>query len=253
MRVLIFEDEQPTAVRLVSMLNEIKPSIQVLKVIDSVKEGIQWYQTENQTPDLIFQDIMLKDGDCFEIYREVDIKAPVIFTTAYDQYAIQSFEVNSISYLLKPLDQDDLKKALSKFDELKKPSLNLSELIGLIQRKEEKKLKSRFLIKANNKLTLLSTGNIAYIYSKDSISFAVDFNDHTHVLEETVAELVTVLDPELFFRLNRGVILNINAIEKIESGFNSRLKIKVNTRQKIDFIVSRERVRHFKAWLQGNS
>jgi len=249
MNVLIFEDEKHTAIRLKKLLSVIDESINVLAVIGSVKEGIDWLKT-NPAPDLIFQDIMLNDGECFEIFNAVDITSPVIFTTAYSEYALKSFRVNSIDYIVKPYDKNDLIKAL---DRLKKMKSAFSppdrELLKEILTEKTSVPKKRFLIKSGDNYMNINSSDVAYLLSEDSVTFAVLFTGKRYIVNNTITELSEQMDPDRFFRANRKFILNIESVKKISSWFNSRLKIKLNPIVNEDVIVSRERVKDFKKWL----
>ena len=251
MRILIFEDEKKSASRLVSLLRTINPKIEVLAVLDSIKSGIEWYNS-NEHPDIVFQDIMLKDGDCFKIYQETEVNCSIIFTTAYNEFAVQSFELNSIAYVLKPYNQEEIEKALFKYSKLKEVySANVSQLFAGLNFNNEDKVKARFLIKTHSKYYVLKSHDIAYFYSEDSVSFAIDFEGKKHILDTSITDLSRQLDNSTFFQLNRKLIINVNAIDRIESWFNARLKLflKINTSH--EFIVSRERVKEFKLWIEG--
>jgi len=249
MNVLIFEDEKHTAVRLKKLLSAIDDSINILAVIGSVKDGIEWLKS-NPAPDLIFQDIILNDGECFEIFNAVEITSPVIFTTAYSEYALKSFRVNSIDYLVKPYDKNDIERALNKLKRFKSAfAPPQKELLKDILTGKAFVPKKRFLIKSGDNYMNINSSDIAYLLSEDSVTFAVLFTGKRHIVNTTITELSEQMDPESFFRINRKFILNIESVKKISSWFNSRLKLQLDPPTGEDVVVSRERVREFKKWL----
>jgi len=249
MNVLIFEDEKHTATRLSSLLVEIDNTIKVVGIIGSVKEGIEWFK-ENEMPDIIFQDIILSDGNCFDIFDEIELTVPIIFTTAFSEYALQSFQVNSIDYLVKPYDKKALQKALLKFKKFEgafhPPEKRLLEEI--LNRKAFTP-KRRFLIKTGDNYKIINSNDIAFMFSEDGLTFATIFNKQKHIVDYSIADLTTQMDPAAFFQINRKIIINIESVVKIHSWFNSRLKVEVNPPIDEDIIVSRERVKSFKEWL----
>ena len=251
MNVLIFEDEKPTAVRLSSLLTEIDDSIKIIGIIGSVKEGIEWFG-ENKMPDLIFQDIILSDGNCFDIFDAVDLSVPVIFTTAFSEYALRSFQVNSIDYLVKPYDKEDIKRALLKFKKFEgafqPPD---KKLLEEILNKAAFTPKKRFLIKTGDNYITINSNDVAYFISDDSVTLAVLFSKKKYIVDYSIVDLSKQLDASFFFQINRKVIINIESVEKIITWFNSRLKIVINPPIEEDVIVSRDRVRSFKQWLDG--
>ena len=249
MNVLIFEDEKQTANRLASLLSEIDKSIIILGAIGSVAAGIKWYR-ENQMPDLVFQDIILSDGNCFDIFDAVEVTAPVIFTTAFSEYAIRSFQVNSIDYIIKPYDIKDLKSALDKYRKLK----------GILQSPDKKLLeeilksktftpKKRFLVKMGDNYLPISSDDIAYLISEEGLTFATLFNKERYIVDYSIVELTKQLDTSSFFQINRKMIVNIKSVKKISSWFNSRLNLILIPPQQDDAVVSRERTTSFKEWL----
>jgi DNA-binding LytR/AlgR family response regulator len=249
MNVLIFEDEKPTAIRLASLLSEIDKSIKIAGILGSVGAGKKWYK-ENQMPDLIFQDIILSDGNCFDIFDAVEVTSPVIFTTAFSEYAIRSFQVNSIDYIIKPYDIKDLKSALDKYRKLK-GAFHPPEK-GLLEEILKKKTfvpKKRFLVKIGDNYLLISSEDIAYIASEEGLTFATLFNKERHIVNYSVVDLAKQMDPSAFFQINRKMIVNIKSVKKISSWFNSRLKLSLIPSQSEDAVVSRERTSAFKEWL----
>jgi len=249
MNVLIFEDEKHTANRLAKLLDEIDGAIQILKVIGSVKEGIEWFRV-NEMPDLIFQDIILSDGNCFDIFEAVEITAPVIFTTAFSEYALRSFRVNSIDYIVKPYDKKDIEKALAKFKKMKGAfTPPEKKLLKEILNRNTVTPKRRFLIKSGDNYNILNSSDISYFISEESVTFAVLFSGKKHIVDYTITELSKLMDQEIFFQISRKVIIHIESVAKISAWFKSRLKLRLNPPAEEDIIVSRERVKDFKEWL----
>ena len=249
MNVLIFEDERHTANRLSSLLTECDNSINILAIIGSVKEGISWLKN-NSMPYLIFQDIILSDGNCFDIFKAINLTSPIIFTTAFSEYALRSFEVNSIDYLVKPYDINDIKKALDKFKKFKgvfqPPD---KQLLEEIVNKSVITSKKRFLIKSGDNYSTIVNSDIAYLSSDEGITTATLFNKQKHIVDYSIVDLSKLMDSHSFFNINRKIIINIESVVKINSWFNSRLKIELNPPPTDEVIVSRERVKFFKEWL----
>jgi len=251
MNVLIFEDEKPTAIHLASLLSKIDKSINIIGSLGSVAAGIKWYK-ENQMPDLVFQDIILSDGNCFEIFDTVEVMAPVIFTTAFSEYAIKSFQVNSIDYIIKPYDIKDLKSALDKYSKLKgifhPPE---KKLLEDILKKKTFTPKKRFLVKMGDNYLPIGSDDIAYLISEDGLTFATLFNKERHIVNFSIVELAKQMDPSSFFQINRKMIINIESVKKLSSWFNSRLKLTLIPPLNEDAVVSRERTSSFKEWLDA--
>ena len=249
MKVLIFEDEKHTATRLIHLLQKHEPAIEVLAVIGSVKEGVEWYKN-NPAPDLVFQDILLNDGNCFEIFDKIKVNVPVIFTTAYNEFALQSFKVNSIDYVVKPYDYKDIKRALDKFSEMRElflvPEKELLKDIVFTQKPE---IKKRFLVKIGDRYSSVKSSEIAWFMFDEGITFAYTFEGSKFPVNYSIDQLSAVLDPDNFFQVNRKYVLNFECIRNIHSWFNSRLKVEIAPQAKEDIIVSRERVKAFKLWL----
>ena len=250
MRVLIVEDEKPAARRLAQLVRQIRPDAELLDPLDSVETTVAWWR-QNPAPDLLFLDIQLADGLSFEIFESVEINAPVIFTTAFDEYALRAFKVNSVDYLLKPIDPEALERALGKFDKTQlKTSGSSQELIqNLLEQLREKNYKKRFLVKNGQQLNYLNVPDIAYFYSDDGLIFAHLRDGKRHHLDYTLDQLVDVLNPQDFFRINRKIITSLDAIRKIHTYFNSRLKLELTPVTELESIVSRDRVNDFKRWL----
>ncbi|MBN8676782.1 MAG: response regulator transcription factor [Chitinophagales bacterium] len=247
MQTLLIEDEIPAARRLSKMLNETRPGIRILDTLDSVESAVRWFRTFPM-PDLVFMDIQIADGLSFDIFRQVEIQAPVIFTTAFDQYAVQAFKVSAVDYLLKPIDQKDLEKALIKYEQQsnKKAPLDIESLAKLL-RKET--YKERFLVKNGALLAFIAASDIAYFRSADGLTQAFTFNGKKYFIENSLEELETLLDPKDFFRIGRGMTIRLNALQKIHPHLNGRLKLELSPALSEDVFVSRERAGDFKSWL----
>ena len=248
MNVVIIEDEKPSARLLERKLNAI--GVEVNMKLHSVEDSIQWF-VNNPEPDLIFLDIQLSDGLSFEIFETVKIVAPVIFTTAYDEYAIQAFKLNSIDYLLKPIDKNELSFAVDKFKsnfQNENKEVNLSEIKKLISN-NSKEYKKRFTVNVGTSIKIFNTIDIACFYSQDKTSFLLTNSGRSYILDSSLDKIYDTLDPEVFFKVNRKYVLNINEIKDIINYSNSRLKVKLNTPIEDDIIVARDRVKAFKNWL----
>jgi len=251
MKVLIIEDEKPAAKRLTKMVKTCRPDCAIIEVLDSVEGAVDWLNTYKK-PDLIFMDVELADGVSFEIFGQTDVISPIIFTTAYDAYALQAFKVNSLDYLLKPIDPEELEKALCQYDKYAQQggkSINDTVINQLLQTLTKKEYKERFLVKIGQQLTYLKVSDIAYFYSEEGLIFACQQNGKRHNLDYTLDQLVAVIDPNYFFRINRKIITHLPSIKKIHTYFNSRLKLELSPSTKLETIVSRDRVSDFKKWL----
>ncbi|GGI58002.1 LytR/AlgR family response regulator transcription factor [Winogradskyella haliclonae] len=251
MNVIIIEDEKPSARRLQRMLNAI--DINAETMLHSVEEAVEWFQN-NAHPDLIFLDIQLSDGLSFEIFDAVDIKSAVIFTTAYDEYALQAFKLNSIDYLLKPIDDQDLKTAVDKFKnrapQKQAVTLDFNDIKNLLVNPIEREYKKRFSVKVGQHLKLINIEDIECVYSENKGTYAFTKEGRNYLLDSTLDQLENELEPHVFFRISRKFYVNVNAIKDMVSYTNSRLQIKLNTYNEQDVIVARERVKDFKNWLE---
>jgi two-component system response regulator LytT len=254
MEVLIAEDEKLLARRLQTMLEEIDGNIHVKGFTGSVKDTLKWL-SENGQPDLIFMDIELADGQCFEIFEKANIQVPVIFTTAYDEYTLQAFKVNSVDYLLKPILKEDLKRAWEKFISLhyKKEKSSYSEhlqsLLNKINTGNKTKYRERFLVKKGQKMISVDTDAIAYITIRNAVSFLITRQKQKFPVDYTLDEIEDMLDKRIFFRVNRQFIISHDIIIAVHPWFNSKLKIEINQPVDEDIIVSREKSAAFKEWL----
>ena len=249
MKVIIIEDEKPAARRLDRMVKEI--GLDPVAMLHSVEEAINWFHN-NQHPDLLFLDIQLSDGLSFEIFEEIEVKSAIIFTTAYDEYALKAFKLNSVDYLLKPIDADELENAVAKYKELYLTTNNLGFNINQIKNliaPSEKSYKKRFTVKIGQHLKMISTDAIECFYSENKATHIHTVNNRSYLFEDTLEQLEAKLQPDIFFRVSRKYFVNINAIKDIISYSNSRLKIILHSYNESEIIVSRERVKDFKNWI----
>jgi DNA-binding LytR/AlgR family response regulator len=250
MKVLLVEDETPAATRLKKMLMLLDVKIEIIKHTDSIEATVAFLNT-SPLLDLIFMDIQLADGISFDIFEQVLVNTPVIFTTAFDQYSLKAFEVNSVDYLLKPIDENELAKALKKYQQFyEKKDSNFSEkMIRLMHDINAIKYKERLLIKRGQQLSYLKTENLAYGFADGKLCYAVDFNGTKFLLENNLSQLEEQLQPNKFFRINRNLLVNIDTIKKVYTWLGGRLKLEIIPTTTMETIVSRERVNDFKDWL----
>jgi len=222
-------------------------------MLHSVEESINWFQN-NAHPDLIFLDIQLSDGLSFEIFEEIEVRSAIIFTTAYDEYALQAFKLNSIDYLLKPIDDEELEVAVKKYLALKpepqKLALDFDDIKKLLVNPLERDYKKRFTVRVGQHLKIINADEVECFYSENKGTYAATSDGRNYLLDTTLENLETELEPKTFFRVSRKFYININHIKDIISYTNSRLQIKVNHFSEQEIIVSRERVRDFKLWLE---
>jgi DNA-binding LytR/AlgR family response regulator len=249
MNILIIEDEPLAAERLISLIKQQK-QVNVLAQLDTVTRSVDWIK-KNPTPDLIFMDIQLADGLSFQIFEQTTIIAPVIFTTAYNEYALKAFKVNSIEYLLKPIDGDELRAAFVKYETLTgKPSADkMMESISYAMQMLTKRHKERFVVKVGEHLKSIEVGDILFFFSLEKTTFAQTVDGRKHILDFTLDQLDGLLDPTRYFRINRKYIVRVNSIKDMISYTNSRIKLTLKTSDDDDVIVARERVQEFKDWL----
>jgi DNA-binding LytR/AlgR family response regulator len=254
MKVVIVEDEALAASKLERQLKAIDENIEVVFVLESVVDAIEWFQ-KNKC-DLILLDIHLSDGLSFKIFEKIKINTPIIFTTAYDQYAIQAFKVNALDYLLKPISKGDLSHAISQYKTLLEevsseniPAVDFAALTETVEA-ETKDFKERFMIKGGGgKIKVIAMNEVAYFFAEGKYAFLVDKKGEEHLIDLTLEKLVNALNPKEFFRINRQFILSINSIDKMVAWTKSRVKIDLNPPSKKDAIVSVERSSDFKKWL----
>jgi two-component system response regulator LytT len=250
MQVLIIEDEIPAGRRLAKLLGKIDPGIDIMRQLDSVETAVAFLQSPAK-PDLLFVDIQLADGISFDIFRQTTVHSPLIFTTAFDEYALKAFKLNSIDYLLKPIDEEELRQALTKFGRLhnKKDETMPSRLEKFLEEMSATKYKERLMIKRGQQLHYLKISDIAYCYAEGKLCYAVDNRGSKILLETNLSLLEKQLPPQKFYRINRQLTVNIEAIKKIHTWLGGRLKLELSPAAIADPVVSRERVNGFKTWL----
>lgn len=248
MTVLIIEDEQPAAQKLIRLLREADPGIGVADVLESVERAINWLNS-HAPPDLIFMDIQLEDGLCFEIFENLHLKTPVIFTTAYDEYSLKAFKVNSVDYLLKPVVPDDLKRALEKFKTIHHHNADFMRIESILS-KIAPRTKERFLIKIGDHYRSVPVSGIDCFYIRQRCNFIRVNTGKNYAMDYSLDKVEGLIDPGMFFRVNRNIIVNFTAIQDIIVYSSSRLKIILSRWEGDDeILVSRERVAEFKEWM----
>ena len=255
MRVVIIEDEYPAAERLEKLLQRVSEDIRLVATLDSVEEAVRWL-SHHPAPDLILSDIQLSDGLSFEIYERVLIKSPIIFTTSYDEYAIRAFKLKSIDYLLKPIKYEELVRAIDKYrtlrdefsgdDQTARLEQLLDDLVG-----SERSHKKRFLVKKNEQFIPITDEEIAYFRTEHELVYLTTRANKKYVVDYTLEQLESLLSPTRFFRINRQFILNMATIQQIHTYFSSRLKLKLHPAPDEEVIVSKGKVKGFKAWLEN--
>ncbi|NOT76726.1 MAG: response regulator transcription factor [Cyclobacteriaceae bacterium] len=251
MKILIIEDEIQAADRLENLILKISSGSVIVGKLDSVKRSVEWF-SKNLPVDLIFMDIQLADGLSFEIFDKVEVRSPVIFTTAYNEYALKAFKVNSIDYILKPVDHEELSNAFKKYERLvgsSQPQEKMIESIGFAMQMLTKKYKERFVLKVGEHLKSVEVKDILFFYSLEKATFAQTSDDRKHILDFTLDQLEGIIDPSRFFRVNRKYFVGVDSIQDMISFTNSRLKLLLKTSDDMDIIVARERVQEFKEWL----
>ena len=251
MNVLIIEDEKPSARRLQRMLE--RQNVIAETMLHNVQEAVEWF-SNNEHPDLIFLDIQLSDGLSFEIFDEVEVNSAIIFTTAFDEYALQAFKLNSIDYLLKPIDEEELTAAVQKYQarapKEQNVQLNFDDIKKLLTNPVERDYKKRFTTKIGQHIKMIPVDEIECFYSENKGTYAHTIDGRDYLLDTTLEQMEGELSPEVFFRINRKFYVNINAIKDIISYTNSRLQLKLHSYKEQEVIVARERVRDFKLWLE---
>lgn len=248
MKALIIEDEIMAAQTLQKLLEEVSPGVEITNVLESIEESVEWLQ-QNTMPDLIFMDIHLADGSAFAIFEQVNVTCPVIFTTAYDEYALKAFEVNSIDYLLKPVSKDALEHALNKYHNLAEKRVNAEQIEKLLTQLGEKKNYRKFyLMPERDKLIPLAVQNIAYVYIDAKTVKIISKEGKTYYVSSTLDDLMDDLDPYLFFRANRQFIVARDMIKDVSVWFGNKLAINLTVDVPERIIVSKARVAEFKIW-----
>lgn len=245
-KVLIIEDEKPNADRLKRLIHAEFPQAEIIAVLECVNESITWFK-ENPHPDVVMMDVRLSDGLSFEIFEKVSIQCPVIFTTAYDEYAVRAFKYNSIDYLLKPVEPKELKHAFQKLEQQQTPKTHALE--GLLNFIQPKEFRSRFLLAHKDGYKMLLVSEIAYFYSEFKQTRVKLFSNKEEVVPQTLEELEQQLDPKSFFRVNRQFIVHIDAIYKVSNHFNGKLKLEIKDNPETEIFVSREKATLLKNWL----
>jgi len=248
MKVVIVEDEKLAAEKLQYLIHQVDSRIEVLQVLESVEDSVNWF-SQNNPPDLIFMDIQLDDGISFEIFDAVKIEAPVIFTTAFDEYAIRAFKVNSVDYLLKPVELENLKIAISKFKKVFSENITFEAKISQVFKQLSKNYKSRFFIKIGTRFQSIPVENICCFFVQERCTFLKTNEGKTYDLDHSLEQLQKLIDPNQFFRINRNFMVNINSIDEIISYSTTRLKLKLKRGINEDLIVSRDKVSEFKHWM----
>lgn len=256
MRAILIEDEMAAAEHLKQMLNAIEPEMDVITRLDSVEQAVKWFET-NEHPDIVFSDIRLADGLCFDLFKQINIEAPLIFTTAYDQYLVKAFDYYSVDYLLKPIQEDKLRNALEKSKKffLKKEG-NSSDVLSQVQKlaatlNPEKKYCRKFLVKFRDELIPVGIEDIAFYFVQDRNVFMQCFDNRQYLMTQTLSELEEMVDPQRFYRANRKFIVSMSSIEKIKPTLAQKivLELKPNSPEKV--VVSRSKVKEFTTWLSS--
>lgn len=256
-RVLIVEDEIPAQITLKKLIDKCCPDSQIVTTLTSVRSTVKWLEENPDGADIIFMDVELSDGICFEIFEQVNISANVIITTAYDNYAISAFRVDSVDYLLKPIVEEDLARAWERCRERleRNNTPNIEALLDIISQAgtpQNREYKKRFIVKAGEKIVIIPVDEIAYCYSEDKSTYAIVSSGARRLLDYSLDTVQEMLDPKLFFRISRSCIVSINAIENISKHLGTRLKLQLKPRSEEDVVVSRSRTSDFLEWLDNN-
>lgn len=256
-KVLIVEDEIPAQITLKKLIDKCCPDSQIVMTRTSVNSTVKWLEENPNGADVIFMDVELSDGICFEIFEKVKISANVIITTAYDNYAITAFKINSLDYLLKPIVEEELQRAwkrcVERIEAHHEPNIGaLLDIVSKVGNQTEKEYKKRFIVKAGEKIVIIPVDDIAYCYSEDKSTYAVCRNGTRRLLDYSLDTVQEMLDPKLFFRISRSCIVSINSIENISKHLGTRLKLQLNPKADEDVVVSRSRTSDFLEWLDNN-
>ncbi len=252
MRIVIVEDEFYAVERLKKIIDKLLPHSEIISSPDSVESAVKFFNTVDDY-DLVFLDIQLSDGLSFSIFEHAEIHSPIIFTTAFDEYAIQAFKVNSIDYLLKPIDEKEVQNSLKKYDKLFKPAeSDLSDFKAVIDamKNGRKRYKERFLVSIGTVMRPVQVQNIAYFYSKNQLSYIMTAKGHGYMVDMTIADIESAVNPDKFFRINRQMIISFDCISRIEPYFSNRLVLKIQPEFTEDVIVSKRKVKTFKDWMR---
>lgn len=256
-KVLIVEDEIPAQITLKKLIDKCCPNSRIVMTLTSVRSTVKWLEENPDGADVIFMDVELSDGICFEVFEQTQISANVIITTAYDNYAINAFKVQSVDYLLKPIVEEELERAWERCIERieAKNSPNIETLLDIVSRASNtpsKEYKKRFIVKAGEKIIIIPVDELSYCYSEDKSTYAVCRNGSRRLLDYSLDTVQEMLDPKLFFRVSRSCIVSINAIENISKHLGTRLKLQLTPRADEDVVVSRSRTSDFLEWLDNN-
>ena len=250
MKAFIIEDELMAQKSLIRALAQNFPDIEIIGTATSVKSAVAWLKDPSNRPDLIFMDVELADGICFEIFRQVDIQAKVIMTTAYDHYALKAFEAGSVDYLLKPIEAEQLKRAVARC-RMSGGKIDVEALARVLEGTANKKTyKERYIVRFNDRIIPLLTSSIAYIFSEDKNNYLVTFDGQKYIIDSSLDVIIEELDPEYFFRISRGSIVSMKAIDTITKQLGGRLRLEVHPAPSFEMTVSRSRVDDFLAWLE---
>lgn len=255
MKLFIIEDERLGLERLTKMLLEINPAFDILGHAETIKSAVYWLQN-HPAPDLIFMDIELADGQCFEIFKQVEVLTPIIFTTSYDEYALHAFKVNSIDYLLKPIRKEELAQSIEKYEKLQVrfgaplPQLSIEKLIEGLSQAQPKSYRNRFLVKQGQRWVTIEVADIAWFMADGKICFLRTWDNQRYIVDYTLEEIADMLDPQLFFRLNRSYIAHARAVRSFQPYFNGKLILALQpAAEQNDVIISREKATEFKKWM----
>lgn len=245
--IVIVEDEKPNADRLKRLIRNIRPDAEVVAVLESISDCLAWF-LENPQPDVVMMDVRLSDGLSFEIFDQVQLECPIIFTTAYDEYAVRAFKYNSIDYLLKPVEQEELLDAIEKLESYPQGDTNKA-VEGLLNFIHPKEYRSRFLLPYRDGYKSLLVSEVAYFYSEQKMTRAKLHSGAEEVVPQTLEELEQQLNPKFFFRANRQFIIHIDAIQHLHNYFNGKLKVEIKGNPEVEIVVSREKAQLVKSWL----
>lgn len=246
-KILIIEDEKPNADRLIRLIEAIRPKATIIGILDSIAESVAWLLTHPQ-PDIIMMDVRLSDGVSFEILDKVKIECPIIFTTAYDEYAVKAFKYNSVDYLLKPVEPEELQAAFEKLDTIT-TELQQKSFEGLLNFMQPKEFRTRFLLPFRDGYKSVLVSEVSYFYSELKITRAKLHNHKEEIVPQTLEELEQQLNPKLFFRANRQFIIHIDAIRQIHNYFNGKLKVELKDYPETEIIISRDKAQLLKTWM----
>ncbi|AXT20313.1 response regulator [Flavobacteriaceae bacterium AU392] len=253
MKILIIEDEHSVAQNLCDILFEINPSIEIVAVLETVIDTVTWIENNNN-PDLGFFDIQIADGNSFEIFERTSVNFPIVFTTAFDEFALKAFKVNSIDYLMKPIKKNALKIALKKYDAIYKKNDNekLLKVIQELKSEAQKKYKKSFLVYIKDKILPIATEDIAYFYLENETVFCFTHKNERYNINQVLDKIYNQLDPEVFFRANRQYIVSRKTINSVSMYFHRKLKLEVIPKNNSEIIISKTKANEFKKWLAGD-